>query len=547
MNSPSPWVRTPKPGEHYGPQWVITVHVARSAMRWAVIWGVVFGLFVVATVKAFVSGYPTLNDRIQLARSLQSFAMLLGVPHHAETVAGFTSWRILVAIAIIGAVWGLLTSTAVLRGEEEAGRWEILLAGQTTKRWATAQALLGLGAALGSMFVATALLTVAAGHLPGAHFPVEKSILFSLALVSGAAMFLAVGALASQVSATRGQAATIAGTVLAASYVVRMIADSRGSLGWMRWISPIGWLQELRPLQSPQLLALAPVIALVLACSILAVLLAGHRDLNESIMREREVRALRIRWLVGPASLAVHLSRPALFAWLAGIATMAAIYGSLTRSATAVLTGSPNIAAILGRLGVRKTSEGYLGIVFLIFAVLIAVIAASQVATIRDEEASGRLDNLLVRPVRRITWLVGRTTVSLTLVLLAGLTAGFFTWVGAAGQRIGTTLPTLLEAGLNAAVPGVFVLGAGILVLGVRPRLCSVAAYGIVSWSLLLDLLGSLIKGNDWLRNSSLFAHMALAPAAKPDWETAAAILLLGVGAAVVGAATFHHRDIEYT
>jgi len=37
-----------------------------------------------------------------------------------------------------------------LRGEEEAGRWELLLVGPTNKRGTTAQALLGLGGAFGS-------------------------------------------------------------------------------------------------------------------------------------------------------------------------------------------------------------------------------------------------------------------------------------------------------------------------------------------------------------------------------------------------------------
>ncbi len=36
-------------------------------------------------------------------------------------------------LMVLGAVWGLLTATRLLRGEEDAGRWELLLAGQTTR------------------------------------------------------------------------------------------------------------------------------------------------------------------------------------------------------------------------------------------------------------------------------------------------------------------------------------------------------------------------------------------------------------------------------
>jgi ABC-2 type transport system permease protein len=507
---------------------------------------VVFGLWVISTVKAFVSGYPSVSERLQLAHSLQAFSMLLGLPRHAETAAGFTSWRILLVIAVIGAIWALLTSTGTLRGEEEAGRWELLLAGPTTKRWAAVQALLGLAGVLAVTFVLTALLTIAAGHLPGARFTLGGSLLFAVGMTSGAAMFLAVGALASQLSATRGQAVTIASVVLGGAYVVRMVADSRTSLGWLRWLSPLGWVEELRPLESPQPVALAPIAALVLVCAGIAVLLAGGRDLGAGILRAGESGVGNPRWLVGPISLALRVSSPVILAWLAGVAGMGVIYGSLARSAASILTSSPAVAAALGRLGVRHLTEGFLGIIFLFSAVLIAVLAASQIAAIRDEEATGRLDHLLVHPVGRFTWLAGRFGIAVSFVLLAGLAAGFFTWVGALNQHTGVTLPTLLEAGLNATVPSVFVLGAGVLVFGLRPRLSAGAAYGIVAWSFLVDLLGSLVKGSNWLRDSSLFTHMALAPAAKPDWGTAAIVIVLGVGAAAIGAVAFQRRDIEY-
>jgi ABC-2 type transport system permease protein len=382
--------------------------------------------------------------------------------------------------------------------------------------------------------------------MPGAHFSVAGSLLLALGLVSGAAMFLAIGALTSQLSATRGQAATLAAAILGASFAIRLVADSRTSLTWLLWLSPLGWVEELRPLQSPQPVALGLMVGLTIACAGLAVLLAGRRDLNASVLREGESGPGNVRGLVGPISLAIRVSGPNALAWLGGVAAMGWIYGSLTRAASSIMTGSPAIAVALGRLGVREATRGYLGIVFLFAEILIAVIAAGQIGAIRDEEAAGRLDNLLVRPVLRTTWLASRLVFSLSILVLGAIAAGFFTWLGALDQHTGVSLPTLLEAGLNATVPAVFVLGAGVLVFGIRPRFSSVAAYGIVAWSLLVDLLGSLVKGSDWLKDSSLFTHVALAPAANPDWGAAAIIIALGVAGAIVGAIAFQGRDVEY-
>ena len=67
---------------------------------------------------------------------------------------------------------------------------------------------------------------------------------------------------------------------------------------------------------------------------------------------------------------------------------------------------------------------------------------------------------------------------------------------------------------------------------GVRPHFSAAAAYAVVAWSFLIDLLGSLVKGLDWLRDSSVFTHLKLAPATNPDWATASVIILLGVAMA---------------
>jgi ABC-2 type transport system permease protein len=179
------------------------------------------------------------------------------------------------------------------------------------------------------------------------------------------------------------------------------------------------------------------------------------------------------------------------------------------------------------------------------FAVLISVVAAAQSTGIRDEEASGRLDNLLVRPVRRLTWLASRFVVSTALLVLAGGVSGLFAWFGSSNQHLGVPLHTMLAAGLNVIAPALFVLGAGALTFGLRPRLTAMVTYGIVAWSFLIDLLGSLIKGSTWLRDTSLFSHITLAPAANPDWGANALIILIGLAAAGVGVAAFLRRDIE--
>ncbi len=295
-----------------------------------------------------------------------------------------------------------------------------------------------------------------------------------------------------------------------------------------------------------QPIALLPVVALTSVCAVLSVVLAGRRDLYGSILGREHGHGAAAWWLAGPVTLALRVTWSTSFGWLLAVAAFSAMLGSVARASVSLTVSSPAITAALGRFGIHTAIRGYLGFALFFVSVLLALLAASQIDTIRDEEASGRLDNLLVQPLPRVTWLASRLAVSVVLVALGGIVAGLSAWAGAASHHIFVPLPTMLQAGLNATIPGIFVLGIGTLVLGTRPRLAAVWSYAVVAWSFLIDLLGSLVKGVQWLRDTSLFAHISLAPAENPDWGTAALIVALGLVAGVIGAIAFQKRDVSY-
>lgn len=47
-----------------------------------------------------------------------------------DDAGGFTIWRTGLPILVLASVWILLAATRITRGEEDAGRWDLLLAGR---------------------------------------------------------------------------------------------------------------------------------------------------------------------------------------------------------------------------------------------------------------------------------------------------------------------------------------------------------------------------------------------------------------------------------
>ncbi len=531
------------------PGTVVARRTARRAVRSGLLWGLVFGVYVAIGALTFASSYKTVAQRARLAELFGSnvgLSALVGPAHQITTVAGYTAWKYLAFVNLIGATWGLLTGTRLLRGEEDAGRWELLLAGQTTRRGAAAQALAGLAAGAVALWAVTALFLALVGQSAKVEFGVGAALFFALALVSGAVVFLAVGALAGQLAATRRQAAAYAGAVLGVSYALRMVADSGIGLEWLRWATPLGWVEQLQPLTGSHPFALLPMAGLVAVLALLTVLLAGRRDLGAATLPDRATARPRTRLLFGPVGLTVRLVRPTVAGWTVAIAAGALLVGLVAKPGATALVSSPTIKQALSRLGAPGAgAAAYLGVTFLMMALLVALIAAGLVSATRAEEAQGRLDHLLVRPVARWSWLAGRVAVAIAALLAGGLVAGLCAWLGAASQGAGVGLASLLGAGLNVVPPALCVLGIGVLVLGVWPRAVSVAVYGVVVWSLLIEVIGGTASVSHWLLDTSVFHEMAAAPAVAPNWTSGGALVAVGAVAVALGGIAFGRRDLQ--
>jgi ABC-2 type transport system permease protein len=358
-------------------------------------------------------------------------------------------------------------------------------------------------------------------------------------------MFLAVGAFTSQLARTRRRAATIAGAVLGVAYVIRMVADAGTTLGWLRWVSPLGWVEELHPLVGTRVLPLVPIWAFAVGLAVLAVRLAGVRDVGDGVLPESDTAPANLRLLGSPTGLSLRLLRPNAVVWGIAFAGMGLVEGLIAKGAAAAVTGSAAVERAVGRLGGRSGGAlTYLGLTFLISAIALTLVAAGHAAANREEEATGRLDNLLVRPVGRWSWLGGRLSVEAGILVALGLVAGAATWIGAASQHSGVGFGSLVQGGLNTVPPALFLLGAGTLVHGAAPRLVTPVTYGLIAWSFLIEFVGSVINMSHWVLDTSILYHLAPAPAAPPRLGSAAAMVALGAAAALGGAALFRRRDL---
>src|SRR5262245_38146207 len=85
-------------------------------------------VMVEAVVTSFTEASLGTGGLLGLAEN-PALRALYGVPFDLSTAGGFTAWRIGQFLAVVAGLWAVMATTRVLRGEEEAGRWDLALAG----------------------------------------------------------------------------------------------------------------------------------------------------------------------------------------------------------------------------------------------------------------------------------------------------------------------------------------------------------------------------------------------------------------------------------
>lgn len=500
-----------------------------------------FGVVGLVQVVGYRHSYPTAADRLRFAESFGSnkaVRLFYGAPHDLLSVSGYVAWRVGGTVAIFAAVWGVLAASRALRAEEDSGRQELVLAAAVTRRAAMAASFAALAAGALLLFLGLTLGLALAG------MPLAGSAFLGLAAVSPALVFTGIGALICQVMPTRRLATEAGCAAVVAFFALRILADTAAGLGWLRWATPLGWSEEMRAFTDPRpavlLLPLAATAALLWAAARISL----RRDVGAGLLAPRERSPARLGLLSSPTAEALRSERPSLIAWLTGTGLFAVLVGILSNSFNSSSI-SPSLRRQFAHLGTSiATPSGALGLYFLFFVLIVSLFACSQVASMRREEAEGRLETLLSLPIGRAAWLAGRLALALAGCAAVALVAALLSWAAASSQGVDVSLGQLLAAGANCLPAAILFLGLASLAFALAPRATAGIAYGLVTVAFLWELFGSLLGVPGWMLGASPFHQVGLLPAQSFRAGAAAAMVALAAICLAFAATVFSRRDL---
>ncbi|KJF20443.1 anibiotic ABC transporter [Rhodococcus sp. AD45-ID] len=543
---------------HQGTQFTGTSRLVRLALRrdriQLPVWLIsltVFLIFVAASVGGLYSTPEELRS-VAVGSAVSPVALATN-----GIVSGYSEGAIVASqgVLVFALAAALMSTLAVVRHtrqNEETGRAEMIGAAVVGRRALLTSALVVTIGANIVLALASAIGLVAIG------LPADGSLALGAAIGGTGIAFAGVAAVAAQITDGARTANGIAGAAIGIAFMLRAIGDvdstvvddgTRVVSGWMSWLSPIGWAQQIRPYDDNAWWILLLLFGFAVVHIGIAFVLIGHRDQGAGLVQPRPGPPVAARWLPSAWGLAWRMQRVTMFWWLFSVVILGFSYGAVGNEIDQLVGSSQQTADLFEQLGGGSAAlvDSYLATALGFLSIVIAAYAVQSILRMHGEESSGRLEPLLSTALPRWKWMLSHVSTVVGGVVLAHILAGVFTGFafGLVTDDIAGNTVRMAGAAL-AYLPAVLVVLAVVaLVFGLFPAIASSLSWGIFAACIVLGQFGVLFKLPQVVLDLSPFTHVPTAPA---EAVTALPLVVLTALALALGAsaiAAFARRDIR--
>jgi ABC-2 type transport system permease protein len=464
-------------------------------------WGIGMGLLMYAVLAAVNSLIATPAARASLVSLADSFAWL-AEPVHIDTPGGYLTWKYGFTVLVI-CIWPLLVCSRILRGEEERGSLDVVLATPQSRVSVALQKLAAVLTALLGMGLLIGLLTALAGSRINANFNTGDAILFGLNIALISAVFGSIALFLSQFTENRRVASGITGGLLVLAIAVDMVHRVIPNTDWFSRLSPVYYYNLSKPLIPSYGTNVGALLVMVVLCVILdgaAIWLFARRDIGRTVAGfswlQRPERAIQPAQALPANAWSLRslytrsLARivvPTLW-WTLAIAGFAAWMVAIvkqTEGKLASLENSSYLGTLLSKVGggSATANDTLLSFIFAFLPLLLMAFAVTQASSWAADEEEGRLELILATPQSRLRVLLGRFAALTTATIFIGVLTLAATAIAAAASGLTLDGGNLVAATLGMIPLGLLVAAIGYLLSG---WLRTVVDTGILSFLLVI-------------------------------------------------------------
>ncbi len=500
----------------------------RTHRRSTLVWVLALIAMMVGTAGSIAGLYTTPEKIHTYAQAVTAGDALVAINGRVEgidSLGGIIADEFGFLAAFLLPLLGISLVAQATRREEEAGRLETVLAGRVVRHVPVLAGLIVASAAILVTAIAFALGLIAFG------VPATRSILYAASLGTLAFVFAGLAALLAQVTLHARGVYMWGLLVLAVAYLLRGVGDVTNT--WVTWLSPLGWAEKAAPFGPMRWWALLIPLAVGGLLAVVAVLVAGRRDVGSSLLRGGAGSARATTWLRSPLGLATAIHRPAILGWLAGAVILAGMMGALAQQFVDAVLGNSAMAEALGLSGAQPV-DGMVALTQLYIAIIATAYAVQAVGSLHGEETAGRLEVRLTGTLSRMRWLAAHVLAIVTGLVVIVVVSSIVLGAGMAwSMGTGVNLARVLGAGAAYLPAELLVGGLALALFGIRPRALP-AGWAALAFVAFIAFLGTGLKLPGWVLDLSPMTHAGNPPLGSVEGLQ---LVVLGGFAAILGVA----------
>ncbi|AWE43409.1 ABC transporter [Actinobaculum sp. 313] len=497
---------------------------ARTARPTLTLTVLICALLVAAVASGIKGLYPTLSERVAYAASAGesvSSAAFNGRGYGLTTLGGITAAEVGFLGQILFPLLGIVVAVRLTRREEESGRTELLTASRVGR-------LTPLVSAAGLMIL-TALATgaVMTAGMVAVGLPAAGSAWYAAAAGACILFFGAVGLLLAQLCQQARSAQQLGIVIFSIAYLVRFLVDGL-ELGVV-WLSPLGWLPEVRSFDAPRAWPLVAYGASALLLLLASGMAAVRRDLGAGLIAPKP-GPIRGSGHISAWKLALRSERTATVTWAFVACLWALLIGGFSTEMTKIINDNPSL---LEAMGLERSTDLMTMMASIIIVAAAGAISVQGASHFGAEEAAGRIGLLASTRCPRARlwagWWAATLLSSLLVVAASALILGIGT---AASSGQSESIRTAVEVG-SSYLASVLLIGALSAVLAAIGPRWPVVGWVAIAWTVVVGFLAEALQLPEWARDISPAHMVGVLPVDTPDprvivGQLAAATVLLG-------------------
>ncbi|GAB3046887.1 ABC transporter permease [Virgibacillus ainsalahensis] len=507
------------------------------------LWLIGITFFTLIVPIAFADLYPSEQDRVGMAQTMENPAMTAMVGPadlNNYTIGVMSAHQMLLFTAIVAGLMSILLVSRHTRADEEDGRIEMI-------RSLPVGRLSNLNATLLVISATNVILALITGFglyaLGIESMGVEGSLLYGTVLGATGIFFAGVTAIFAQLSESSRGTIGYSIAVLLIAYLIRAVADVSNEA--LSWISPLGWVPQTQIYSNNNWWPMLLMIGVSIILFILANYLNAIRDLGAGFFPSKPGRKYASAFLQTPIGLSLKLQRTGIISWAVGMFVMGLSYGSVLGDLEAFFSGNEMMEQMLMQEEGYTLTEQFIPMLMIIMALLATVPPVMAINKLYGEEKKNRVEHLLGRAVSRIRLMGGYLLIAMVNgFIMLSLTAIGLWAAGDAVMEDGFEFGTIYGAALVYYPAILVMIGIAVLLIGFLPKLTSLI-WLYVFYSFIVLYLGGLFQFPDWVGKLSPFGYIPQLPV--EEMETMPVIVLTIIAAVLViaGFIGYRKRDIE--